>query len=57
MPPKIQRSNAKHYKSDTVTEVREFPGPHLLPAWEGWEDVADEALDWALRHVGQPAGA
>jgi pimeloyl-ACP methyl ester carboxylesterase len=57
MPPKIQRSNAKHYKSDTITEVREFPGPHLLPAWEGWEDVADEALDWALSHVGQPTGA
>jgi pimeloyl-ACP methyl ester carboxylesterase len=57
MPPKIQRSNAKHYKSDTVTEVKEFPGPHLLPAWPGWEDVADCALDWALRHVEQPAGA
>ena len=27
MPPKIQQSNAKHYKSDTVTEVKEFDGP------------------------------
>ena len=26
MPPSIQRSNAKHYKSDTVTEVKEFEG-------------------------------
>jgi pimeloyl-ACP methyl ester carboxylesterase len=57
MPPKIQRSNAKHYKSDTITEVTEFPGPHLLPSWENWEDVADFALDWALSHVGQPTGA
>ena len=32
MPPSIQRSNAKHYKSDDVTEVKEFEGPHLLPA-------------------------
>ena len=32
MPPTIQQSNAKHYKSDTVTEVKEFEGPHLLPA-------------------------
>ena len=48
MPPKIQRSNAKHYKSDTVTEVKEFEGPHLLPAADGWEEVADYALDWAL---------
>ena len=31
----IQRSNAKHYKSDTITEVKEFEGPHLLPAAPG----------------------
>ncbi len=51
MPPSIQQSNAKHYKSDTVTEVKEFEGPHLLPAWPGWEQVADYALDWALSHA------
>ncbi len=51
MPPSIQQSNAKHYKSDTITEVKEFEGPHLLPAWPGWEQVADYALDWALEHA------
>ena len=34
MPPKIQRSNAKHYKAEgTITEVKEFKGraaPHAL---------------------------
>ena len=45
MPPKVQRSNAKKYKADTITEVVEFEGPHLLPAREGWEEVADHALD------------
>jgi len=56
MPPKIQRSNAKHYRSDTITEVREYEGyAHLLPAQEGWEQIADDALDWALRHAGQAA--
>ncbi|MBB4665180.1 alpha/beta hydrolase [Conexibacter arvalis] len=52
MPPRVQRSNAKHYKANgTVTEVREFPGrAHLLPAQEGWEEVADYALEWALAH-------
>jgi pimeloyl-ACP methyl ester carboxylesterase len=55
MPPKLQQSNAKHYKSDTVTEVKEFDGPHLLPAQEGWEEVADYALEWALRHAGARA--
>jgi pimeloyl-ACP methyl ester carboxylesterase len=52
MPPSIQRSNAKHYKAkNTVTEHHEFPGPHLLPAREGWEEVADFALDWAVAHA------
>ena len=52
MPPKIQQSNAKHYKAEgTITEVEEFEGPHLLPSIEGWEAVADYALDWALRHA------
>jgi pimeloyl-ACP methyl ester carboxylesterase len=51
MPPEVQRSNAKHYKSDTVTEIREYDGyAHLLPAQEGWERIADEVLDWALKH-------
>jgi pimeloyl-ACP methyl ester carboxylesterase len=47
MPPAVQRSNAKHYKSATVTEVVEFEGPHLLPSRENWQEVADYALDWA----------
>jgi pimeloyl-ACP methyl ester carboxylesterase len=52
MPPSVQRSNAKHYKSNTATEVKEFEGrSHLLPAQEGWEEVADYALAWALEHV------
>jgi len=52
MPPKVQYSNAKHYKSDTITEVVEFEGrSHLLPAQEGWEEVADHALAWALEHA------
>lgn len=55
MPPSIQRSNARHYTSDTVTEVVEFDGPHLLPAAPGWEDVADHALSWALEHAAVPA--
>ena len=56
MPPKVQRSNAKHYKAaGTITEVVEFEGPHLLPARPGWEEVADHALDWALAHAVTPS--
>jgi pimeloyl-ACP methyl ester carboxylesterase len=52
MPPAIQRSNAKHYKSNTVTEVKEYPGKaHLLPAQDGWQEIADYALDWATEHA------
>jgi pimeloyl-ACP methyl ester carboxylesterase len=57
MPPSIQRSNAKHYKSDTITEVKEFEGPHLLPAWRNWEEVADYALAWAVEHAAQRSAA
>ncbi|HEX7278226.1 MAG TPA: alpha/beta hydrolase, partial [Solirubrobacterales bacterium] len=48
MPPGIQHSNAKHYKSDTVTEVVDFEGrDHATIATPGWEEVADRALSWA----------
>ncbi|WP_238452817.1 alpha/beta hydrolase [Micromonospora sp. ATA51] len=42
MPPSVQRSNAKHYKSSkTITEIKEYEGmAHLLPAQKGWEEVA-----------------
>ncbi|WP_019877800.1 alpha/beta hydrolase [Sporichthya polymorpha] len=54
MPPSVQRSNAKHYKSKlTVTEVEEYEGyAHLLPAQAGWEEIADHALEWAVKHAG-----
>ncbi len=52
MPPSVQRSNAKHYKGNTITEVKEYEGfAHLLPAQKGWEEIADYALEWALRHA------
>lgn len=60
MPPRIQRSNARHYRSAaTVTEIKEYEGyAHLLPAQEGWEQIADDALRWALEHaVAAPAPA
>lgn len=52
MPPKVQMSNAKHYKAEgTITEVKVFPGrSHLMPVQDGWQEVADYARDWALAH-------
>jgi pimeloyl-ACP methyl ester carboxylesterase len=52
MPPSVQQSNAEHYTSATVTEIKEFPGrAHLMPAQRGWEEVADYALSWAEQHA------
>ena len=57
MPPSVQKSNAKHYKSNTITEVVEYEGPHLMTAMDGWEKIADDVLEWAVAHVGaRPAG-
>ncbi|SOE01521.1 alpha/beta hydrolase [Blastococcus haudaquaticus] len=51
MPPSVQRSNAKHYTTGVV-ELEEYPGyAHLLPAQEGWQAIADHALEWALAHA------
>jgi alpha-beta hydrolase superfamily lysophospholipase len=58
MPPSVQKSNAKHYKSHTVTEVKEYPGrAHLMVAQRGWEEIADYALEWALQHLRRPQPA
>lgn len=52
MPPAVQRSNARHYKSATITDIKEYPGyAHLLPAQKGWEQIADDALTWAMDHT------
>jgi dipeptidyl aminopeptidase/acylaminoacyl peptidase len=50
-PESLTRSNFNHYKkSGAVTEFKEFPGrSHYTLGQEGWEDVADYAIDWALR--------
>lgn len=56
MPPSVQRSNAKHYKGEgTITEHIEFEGPHFMVGLDGWETIADTALEWALEHARKPA--
>ena len=58
MPPSVQQSNMKHYKSkETLTEITEFEGPHFMVGVEGWEQIADKALTWALANAKQPAVA
>lgn len=51
MPPAVNESNVKHYRhSRSVTDYKEFPGrSHYTVGQDGWEEVADYALDWAVR--------
>jgi alpha-beta hydrolase superfamily lysophospholipase len=58
-PPAIQKSTFKHYeKAPAVTEFKEFPGrAHYTIGQDGWEEVADYALDWALEHARLRAAA
>ena len=57
VPPSLTRAIYDHHrKSGAVTEYGEFPGrSHAIAGEAGWEEVADYALDWALRQAGQPA--
>jgi pimeloyl-ACP methyl ester carboxylesterase len=55
MPPSVNHSNAKHYKSNTITEVKDFPGrSHWTCGEPGREAVADYALEWAVANAREP---
>ena len=52
MPPSVNKSNYKHYhgKSAAIVAYKEFPGrSHYTVGQDGWEEVADYALNWAER--------
>jgi hypothetical protein len=48
----INEKNAKEYgKSKAVTEYKLYPGrSHYTMIQDGWEQVADYALTWAVEH-------
>jgi pimeloyl-ACP methyl ester carboxylesterase len=53
IPPAVNESNVKHYRhTRSVTDYKEFPGrSHYTVGQEGWEAVADYALEWAEEHA------
>lgn len=53
VPPKVNKANVRLYrKSPAVTRYQVFPGrSHFIVGQEGWEEVADYALNWAARHT------
>jgi len=49
VPAVVDHSAFKHYgRSKAITDYKEFPGrSHFIIGQEGWEEVADYAIDWA----------
>jgi pimeloyl-ACP methyl ester carboxylesterase len=59
VPPQTSRTNFKLYhRSRAITEYKEFPErSHYTVGQDGWEEVADYALQWATSHAPAPAAA
>jgi pimeloyl-ACP methyl ester carboxylesterase len=58
-PLALNEANLKHYKHSTaITELKAFPDrAHYTIGQDGWEEVADFALEWATTHCRAEAGA
>jgi pimeloyl-ACP methyl ester carboxylesterase len=56
VPAAVDRQTAKRQsKSEAITEYKEFPGrSHFTIGQDGWEELADYALDWAAEHARMP---
>ena len=51
-PPSVNESNfKKQKKAPSVTEHREYPGRSHWPGQDGWEELADDFLNWTVEHA------
>lgn len=61
VPPAIGRAIVKKYRSSgspAVVEYKEYAGrTHRLVSQDGWEEIADYALTWAVAHATASAAA
>lgn len=57
VPASVTLANYHLFRhSRAVTEFREYPDrTHWTIGQDGWEEVADDALDWAVRHAAAAA--
>jgi pimeloyl-ACP methyl ester carboxylesterase len=58
-PVSLNRTILKlHRESPAPVELKEYVGrPHYMAGMDGWEELADLALNWALEHRREPAAA
>jgi pimeloyl-ACP methyl ester carboxylesterase len=56
-PPAVNKKLLKlQSKAPSATESKVYPGrPHFMAGMDRWEELADDALNWALEHVASPA--
>lgn len=53
-PDMVEKVYRLHQASNAITDFKLYPGrPHLLIATPGWEEIADHALEWAVRYATQ----
>jgi pimeloyl-ACP methyl ester carboxylesterase len=52
-PPAVNKTIVKlQRRAPSVTESKEYPGrPHFMAGMDRWEEIADDALNWALEHA------
>ena len=52
-PPALNKTVLKlQRKAPAVTQSKEYAGrTHFMAGMDGWEQIADDALNWALEHV------
>jgi pimeloyl-ACP methyl ester carboxylesterase len=58
-PPSLNRTILKlQRRAPSPTELREYAGrTHFMAGMDGWEEIADYALNWALEHRQAPAAS
>jgi pimeloyl-ACP methyl ester carboxylesterase len=58
-PPSVNKTLLKlQSKAPSATELKVYPGrPHFMAGMDGWEELADYALNWSLEHAGTGSSA
>jgi pimeloyl-ACP methyl ester carboxylesterase len=53
IPSSVNRHNAEKYsRSKAITAFKEYPGrSHFTMVQDGWEEIADHALSWAVENA------